>query len=199
MDIIVATNNQGKVKEIKSILAPHNVMSQTEIGVDIDVEETLLRIAKSPKTEQYAINQKIIFPYTYKDGRLLRYEEDEFKKQFPLAYKYLNSQKNILEKRDSDNKALWFEYGRSQALAHLNEEKLLMSTIITRKVRLYKLAKEAIPYSGLYIIPRGEMPLDTAVTILKSKHFYNYLLSRGVKERGVSIRISSKDVEDFQF
>ena len=40
MDIIVATNNQGKVKEIKSILAPHNVMSQAEIGVDIDVEET---------------------------------------------------------------------------------------------------------------------------------------------------------------
>ena len=74
-----------------------------------------------------------------------------------------------------------------------------MSTIITRKVRLYKLAKEAIPYSGLYIISRGEMPLDTAATILKSKHFYNYLLSRGVKERGVSIRISSKDVEDFQF
>lgn len=40
MDIIVATNNQGKVKEIKNILAPHNVMSQMEIGVDIDVEET---------------------------------------------------------------------------------------------------------------------------------------------------------------
>ncbi len=40
MDIIVATNNQGKVKEIKNILYPHNVMSQAEIGVDIDVEET---------------------------------------------------------------------------------------------------------------------------------------------------------------
>ncbi len=40
MDIIVATNNQGKVKEIKNILSPHNVMSQMEIGVDIDVEET---------------------------------------------------------------------------------------------------------------------------------------------------------------
>ena len=40
MDIIVATNHQGKVKEIKNILYPHNVMSQSEIGVDIDVEET---------------------------------------------------------------------------------------------------------------------------------------------------------------
>ena len=40
MDIIVATNNQGKVKEIINILYPLNVMSQSEIGVDIDVEET---------------------------------------------------------------------------------------------------------------------------------------------------------------
>lgn len=40
MDIIVATNNQGKVKEIKNILAPHNVMSQSEAGIDIEVEET---------------------------------------------------------------------------------------------------------------------------------------------------------------
>lgn len=40
MDIIVATNNQGKVKEIKHILAPHNVMSQSEAGINIEVEET---------------------------------------------------------------------------------------------------------------------------------------------------------------
>ena len=40
MDIVVATNNQGKVKEIKQLLYPHNVMSQSEIGINIDVEET---------------------------------------------------------------------------------------------------------------------------------------------------------------
>ena len=40
MDIIVATNNQGKVKEIKSMLSPHNVMSQSEAGINIEVEET---------------------------------------------------------------------------------------------------------------------------------------------------------------
>ena len=74
-----------------------------------------------------------------------------------------------------------------------------MSTIITRKVKLYKLTVEEIPYSGLYITPKGDMPLDTAITVLQSKHFYNYLLSKGVKERGVSIRISSRDVEEFQF
>ncbi len=175
----------------------HNV---NEDGfLDINIEPTILRSAKSPKTEQYQITQKIIFPYRYNNTALVHYEEDEFKNQFPLAYKYLNGQIEILKARDSDTKAKWFEYGRSQALAHLNCEKLLMSTIITHKVRLYKLDPDTIPYSGLYIIPRGELTLDTAFTILKSHHFYDYLLSKGVKERGDSIRISSKDVEEYKF
>ena len=167
--------------------------------IDIDIEPAIFRIAKSPKTEQYGINQKIIFPYKYENGILVRYKEDEFRELFPLAFEYLESKKEELLKRDADAKARWFEYGRSQALAHLNVEKLLMSTIITRRVRLYRLTADEIPYSGLYIIPIANMPLDTAITILKSHHFYNYLVSKGVKERGVSIRISSKDVEEFQF
>ena len=59
MDIIVATNNQGKVKEIKNILSPHNVMSQMEIGVDIDVEET-----GDTFVENAFLKARAIKPYT---------------------------------------------------------------------------------------------------------------------------------------
>jgi len=59
MDIIVATNNQGKVKEIKNILSPHNVMSQMEIGVDIDVDETGDTFA-----ENAFIKARALRPYT---------------------------------------------------------------------------------------------------------------------------------------
>ncbi len=59
MDIIVATNNQGKVKEIKNILYPHNVMSQAEIGVDIDVEETGETFA-----ENAFLKARALKPYT---------------------------------------------------------------------------------------------------------------------------------------
>lgn len=175
----------------------HNV--NEEGLLDINIESMILRPAKSPKTEQYQIKQQIIFPYQYIDAQLIHYEEEDFKTQFPLTYTYLESNKKILDDRDSDAKAKWYEYGRSQALSHLNCEKLLMSTIITRKVRLYKLDANTIPYSGLYIVPRGEMTLDTAFTILHSQHFYDYLLSKGIKERGESIRISSKDVENYRF
>lgn len=175
----------------------HNV--KEDGSLEINIETTILRPAKSPKTEQYQINQQIIFPYQYIDAQLVHYVEEDLKKQFPLTYEYLESKKKILKKRASDTKANWYEYGRSQALAHLNCEKLLMSTIVTRKVRLYKLDANTIPYSGLYITPRREMSLDSAITILQSQHFYDYLLSKGVKERGESIRISSKDVEEYKF
>ena len=39
MDFIIATNNKDKVKEIKTILAGHNVMSQSEAGIHVEAEE----------------------------------------------------------------------------------------------------------------------------------------------------------------
>ena len=40
MDIVVATNNKGKLAEIKKILAGHNVLSQNDVGAFVDVDET---------------------------------------------------------------------------------------------------------------------------------------------------------------
>ena len=40
MDIVVATNNKGKLAELKKILSNYNVLSQSDVGADIEVEET---------------------------------------------------------------------------------------------------------------------------------------------------------------
>ena len=42
MDIIIASNNPGKIREFKKILEPlgYNVVSQKEVGINIEVEET---------------------------------------------------------------------------------------------------------------------------------------------------------------
>ena len=40
MDIVVATNNKGKLAELKKILCNYNVLSQIEVGADIEVDET---------------------------------------------------------------------------------------------------------------------------------------------------------------
>jgi len=57
MDIIVATKNKGKIKEIKKILGQHNVMSQAEINIDIDVEENGATFAENAMIKATAVAQ----------------------------------------------------------------------------------------------------------------------------------------------
>lgn len=42
MNIIIASNNQGKIREFKKMLEPmgYTVLSQSEAGIDLEVEET---------------------------------------------------------------------------------------------------------------------------------------------------------------
>ena len=41
MKLIIASNNQGKIKEVKRILEPlgYEILSQREVGIELDVEE----------------------------------------------------------------------------------------------------------------------------------------------------------------
>lgn len=178
----------------------HNVNENGQVIIDgICIEKEILRVAKSPRSEKYGIKQKIIFPYKYKNGKLERIVEKDLKIKSPNAYQYLIEKKDELEKRDSDSNAEWFEYGRSQALAHLNQKKLMLSSIITNEVMVYELDTEEIPYSGMYIVPKSSKSMQEAKAILCSNEFYNYLLKVGIPVSGVSVRISSKDIENYKF
>lgn len=164
------------------------------------IEEQLVRDSSSPKLLAYKKKCKIIFPYYYLNNQLCHYTENSFEENFPHAVKYLGQYKEKLDKRKKDKSALWFEYGRSQALATLNRSKLLMSTIITDKVKLYLLDESNIPYSGLFVYPKTkEFNLEDAKNILESEPFYKYILQIGIHMNGESYRITSKDILNYQF
>lgn len=57
MNIIIASNNKGKIKEFKKILEPlgYNVFSQSETGVNIEVEETGTTFEGNAKLKARAI------------------------------------------------------------------------------------------------------------------------------------------------
>lgn len=167
-----------------------------------NIEKEMVRDTATPRTLHYKKNEKIIFPYTYEEGRLVRFEIEDFEIDFPETVAYLNEFSTELKKRKSDKNSKWFEYGRSQALNGLDNEKLLLSTVITEKVLVYKLSKECIPYAGMYIIGRAdnaEYTLDDAICILQSREFMQYVLDVGIHISGSSLRITSKDVENFMF
>jgi hypothetical protein len=65
-----------------------------------------------------------IFPYN-DDGDIL--EEIYFKNNNPETYKYMESHKDELAKRDKGNKVYpkWYSYGRTQSLKIANKEKIM--------------------------------------------------------------------------
>ena len=164
------------------------------------IEKAVLKDTMSPKAFKKDKIEKIIFPYKYNDnGELIRYSTEEFEEKFPEASNYLKGFEEELNNRKSDTNAKWFEYGRSQALRSSNYEKLLLSTVITGEVKTKILPKDNIPYSGIYILATKDKSLKEAEKILKSKEFFKYIEARGINASGKSLRITSKDINDYMF
>lgn len=166
------------------------------------IEKAVVRSTETPRTKRYRKHEKIIFPYTYDENGLVRFADGEFECLYPGATAYLNEFRDELDKRQSDNSAKWYEYGRSQALSGLNNQKLLISTVVTNDVDVYELEQECIPYAGMYIVEKednNEYTLDEAIEILRSDEFKEYVLKVGIPISGKSVRITSKDVENYMF
>lgn len=84
----------------------------------------------------------------------------------------------------------------------MDSEKLLISTIITEEVSVNTLTRECIPYAGMYIVPRENnegYTFEDAIRILRNDEFKQYVEDIGIHISGSSVRITSKDVEDYRF
>lgn len=164
------------------------------------IEATVVRDAAGPNALQRNQAEKILFPYSYDEaGVLVRYSEEEFSKYFPGAEAYLKQFSVRLNARHKDKKAKWFEYGRSQLLAHLQQEKLNLSTLITGLPRIYSLDAETVPYAGICVVAREEGTLAQARKVLESPQFMEYVKKVGVCASGESYRISPRDINSFHF
>ena len=120
----------------------------------------------------------------------------------PSLRKDRKAYREKLDKRQGGENVQWFEYGRSQALANLNVEKLLLSTVITTDVAVYRWGDGCMPYAGMYIVPREgntEFTIDEAMDILRQRDFMQYVLDVGIHISGGALRITSKDIEDYRF
>ena len=163
-------------------------------------EKKIIKNAVSPKSIESNKKEKIIFPYYYNSNNcLVRINSKTFSKKYPCVKKHLNKFITELNNRKSDKNIQWFEYGRSQALNDMNKPKLLLSIIVTGKVKPYILDKNIIPYSGIYIISKRSMTLEMAKKILESKQFLEYIKSVGINASGDSYRITSKDISNYYF
>ncbi len=161
------------------------------------IEKELIKKAYSPHSITLKREEYIIFPYLYVNGEIHRITKEEFEKEYPFAFSYLKSKCDILNKRDSDKSALWFEYGRSQALKYMNKPKIMMSILMTNQVKTYYLEKNDIPYSGIYITVDNKNEYEKVKKILCSNDFLEYLKNIGIKSEGKSYRITCTDIKNY--
>lgn len=179
----------------------HYILSK---GCKIEKEITYPAIStksinKSKKSEKNKL--LIIFPYSYKNGIMRHFDEEEFQRKFPGASMYLKGYRDKLDKRKKDQNAEWFEYGRSQALNRVFGRKLVMPMVITNSVNIHYGERKAIPYAGYFIKCRrgSDLQLKDAKRILESREFFDYVVRRGTPTTTTSYRISVNDIKEYRF
>ena len=163
---------------------------------DDKVERDVVRTAVSRRRGK---KMAIIFPYYFKDGKIANYSKEEFELKYPYAVRHLKKFEKKLQDRAADKNAEWFEYGRSQAISKMNEEKLMLPSILTSNVVVTKISRTEIPCAGFIITQKGNLSLDYAKNILESTDFYEYLKRKGIYTTGKSRRLTTKDIAEYTF
>ncbi len=90
-----------------------------EFKIEKEVTKAVYKISDFKSQDDITNNtRKIIFPYTIKPGNARPIPEPEFAIKYPECYKYLLSQKKILDSRDKGKAAFspFYVWGRTQGL-----------------------------------------------------------------------------------
>ncbi len=164
----------------------------TQNQIQYKIEKEVCRDAIKPNTlkSEAQINkhkEKIIFPYHATEDKqktvfdlpslkINPYKEVEFKEKFPNTYKYLLSQKDVLDNRDKGKRKYeeWFIYGRSQALAYYGK-KLLFPYIAEYPYFTYCSNETLLFYNGYAVISQNEPLLLVLSKLLQSDLFWYYI------------------------
>ncbi len=162
------------------------------------LEPELIKKAVSPRNID-KINEYIIYPYLHEENQIIRLNEETLKINYPNVYDHLLLKKDKLKERAIENTTSWFEYGRSQGLNIIHKEKLLISAMITKQIRISKLEADCVAYSGIWIVTKSDYDLDVATKILSDERFLKYVEKVGANASGNTIRIKTTDINNYRF
>jgi len=175
------------------------ILNDKEIAENDIENDICFPIVKGSKYSGKDITAKIIYPYIFNNKSWVPIPEDDLKKLFPNTYLYLLKNKDNLEKRSLDKKAKWYEYGRSQGVQTIHNEKLVISPIFKDKINVFKIDKKTMVYSGIYLFleKNHKYDLDHFVKILKSEKFLKYARMVGKDMSGGYKTLNTKTIKDF--
>lgn len=156
------------------------------------------------------LKEKIIFPYYQKvkdkkyniiSSKMPLFEEKHFQSTYPFAYGYLTGHKQQLLGRDkgkASKKYLWYEFGRTQALADYGE-KILFPYMSNQAYFVYSKQKDLLFYAGyaIFLDNIKKREVDILKIILKSKVFWYYIEHSSKPYSGNFYALAKNYVKDF--
>jgi type I restriction-modification system DNA methylase subunit len=120
---------EGKRKSTTKVLSP-------ELDEWIEIESRILKtVVRSGSINRYSVQPTahVLFPYQVKDCSARLFTPAEMKRDYPLAWDYLNRNKRLLETREKGKfkDAEWYRFGRTQNLGMWEQPKLLVPYMVT--------------------------------------------------------------------
>jgi predicted RNA methylase len=145
------------------------------IGEWIELEEELIKPIVKASTGN---KEFCLFPYT-KDGVAI--EENFLEKEYPRAYSYLFSIKELLEDRSYHDK--WYSYGRTQSTKNVFGKKFIISPLVNEDGFRFYIEEDpnCIVYSGLYQIIDEKNTERELVNFFSNEDVIDFILSNGRK------------------
>lgn len=197
-DIFVGLQTSAdKIYIVKEDKSDGKYLYFTDInGVPRKIEKTILRKSvydtQMVKYEKVIANTYIIYPYQKKCNKVELFSLEKMKSEYPCAYEYLLSFKEILDKRNMPTRTedTWYAYGRSQSIKRFLEGSHLIWPVLSLDAN-YVFDDEQVSFTGggngpFYGL---EMKSDTKESIFYVQALLNHwLLEEIVKSKASFFR-----------
>ncbi len=187
-----------KAKEIEN--EPDFMLADTRLKGLVKLEKAILKpIVKASKLKNSTdeITEYILFPYQKINEKHKIMAEEKLKTDFPLAYSYLFSIKDELDKRDNGkiNSVAWYAFGRSQGLDTSFGKKILFSPMNNKPNFVLFENEECTFYSGYCIKYKGDF--EFLLTELNSQKMADYMQVSSRDFRGGWKAYNKRALEEF--
>ncbi|MEJ7820666.1 MAG: N-6 DNA methylase [Chitinophagaceae bacterium] len=144
------------------------------------------------------LKEKVVFPYD--NGQKPKLLEEPFiKKNFPKAYKYLESKKKVLSKRDNGEGDYenWFAFGRTQSLSKMKHKLFFPHLACKIPNYLINSDEDLLFYNGLALLGESKDELTVIKKLMESRIFWFYIQNTSKPYTSGYFSFSSNYIRNF--
>lgn len=146
------------------------------------------------------IKHKVIFPYQILDGKAVLIDEDHMRRNYPMAFAYLASQKEVLAGRDKGKGSdypVWYAYGRTQSLI-MPAVKMFFPKIANKPLRCVIANDPNLwLYNGMAFVGDDERKMKVLQKILESRIFWNYVVANSKPYSSGYYSLNGANIKNF--